>query len=55
VQVAGASGGVFGLFGLFVAYLLLNTESVKRPVLRSLGILCFLAYFLYNVFSQVRR
>lgn len=34
VAVVGASGGVFGLIGLFLADLLLNFETIKRYVLR---------------------
>lgn len=43
--VQGASGGVFGMIGLFIADLVLNFETVKRPLLRGLLMLAFLVYF----------
>eukprot|EP00877_Chromochloris_zofingiensis_P014440 jgi/Chrzof1/924/Cz01g33230.t1 len=52
IQVVGCSGGCFGLFGLFIADMVLNFESVRRPILRSLCIIAFLCYFLYTAFSQ---
>lgn len=47
IQVVGASGGIFGLFGLFIADLLLNFQSVKAPLVRTLTTFAVLGYFLY--------
>lgn len=51
-QVVGASGGVSGLVGLFLADMLLNFETIPRPILRSLAALCLLAYFAYASLSS---
>ncbi|KAK9803187.1 hypothetical protein WJX72_011823 [[Myrmecia] bisecta] len=49
VAVAGASGGVFGMLGLFIGDMILNFESLKRPILRSILMTCFLVYFIITV------
>ncbi|GMH43202.1 hypothetical protein BSKO_11124 [Bryopsis sp. KO-2023] len=43
--VVGASGGVFGLMGLFIADMVLNFRTIKRPIFRGLVITTFLLYF----------
>ncbi len=52
--VVGASGGCFGLMGLFIADLVLNFETVTRPILRSIMIFAFLCFFIYTILTQVR-
>lgn len=43
--VVGASGGVFGLMGLFTADMVLNFRTMSRPILHGLIITVFLLYF----------
>jgi membrane associated rhomboid family serine protease len=43
--VVGASGVVFGMAGLTLADMMLNFETLSRPLLRSAVMLAFLAYF----------
>ncbi|CAD7700977.1 unnamed protein product [Ostreobium quekettii] len=49
VAVVGASGGVFGFIGLFVADMVLNFSTIRRPILRSFMIVMFLMYFVVAV------
>ena len=50
----GASGGVFGIFGLYVADLVVNFDTIKQPVLRTAAVLLFLGLFIYTVATEVR-
>lgn len=50
--VVGVSGGVFGMFGLFIADMMLNFESIQYPFLRGLGIAGFLLFFLISVATE---
>uniref|UniRef100_A0A061RCH9 RHOMBOID-like protein n=1 Tax=Tetraselmis sp. GSL018 TaxID=582737 RepID=A0A061RCH9_9CHLO len=43
--VVGASGGVFGMMGLFVADMVVNFQTIKRPILRCLLIIIFGIFF----------
>jgi hypothetical protein len=52
--VVGASGGIFGLFGLLMADLMVNYDTISQPILRSLATLGFLGFFLYTAFTEVR-
>ncbi|KAK9845911.1 hypothetical protein WJX81_005785 [Elliptochloris bilobata] len=49
LAVAGASGGIFGMIGLYVADMILNFESIKRPFMRGLMMLAFLCFFIVTV------
>jgi len=50
--VMGASGIVFGIFGLYMADLVLNFETVKRPLLQGIAIFIFLVYFFHTLVSN---
>ncbi|KAK3283887.1 hypothetical protein CYMTET_8437 [Cymbomonas tetramitiformis] len=45
----GASGSVFGMFGLYVADMLLNFESITNPLMRGMSIIVFLIYFFWTL------
>jgi membrane associated rhomboid family serine protease len=47
--IVGASGGVFGIMGLFVADMIVNFRTIKRPILRSLLALLMLVLCLTEV------
>ena len=49
VAVVGASGVVFGMAGSTVADMILNFDSLARPVLRSVILLAFLVFFVVTV------
>ena len=44
--------GVFGMFGLFMADMLINFESIAYPVLRGIAIAGFLVFFLISVITE---
>ena len=50
--IVGASGGVFGMFGLFMADMMINFESIAYPVLRGIAIAGFLIFFLISVLTE---
>jgi membrane associated rhomboid family serine protease len=54
-HVVGASGGVFGMIGLFVADMVVNFQTIKRPLLRCLAIFCIIVAFTSKLVVQVRR
>lgn len=47
--VVGASGAAFGMAGLFAADMILNYETIQRPLLRILFLCVFLGYFFYQL------
>eukprot|EP01023_Acetabularia_acetabulum_P006713 TRINITY_DN12822_c0_g1_i1.p2 TRINITY_DN12822_c0_g1~~TRINITY_DN12822_c0_g1_i1.p2 ORF type:complete len:209 (-),score=9.52 TRINITY_DN12822_c0_g1_i1:239-826(-) len=51
-QVVGASGGVFGFVGLFIADMIINFETITRPILRSFCILVFLVFFVITIMVE---
>lgn len=53
LQVVGASGGIFGLLGIFVADMVLNLESIHRPILQGTMISVIFVFFFYNIATQV--
>eukprot|EP00854_Cymbomonas_tetramitiformis_P001449 gene1449-2071_t len=52
ILVVGASGSVFGFVGLFFADMVLNFETLKRPLLRALSIVIFSIYFVLTVTTE---
>ena len=50
--VVGASGGVFGVFGLFIADMVVNFESIAYPVIRGICVACFMVFFLVSVATE---
>ena len=52
-HVVGASGGVFGMIGLFVADMLVNFETINRPLLRCLLIFGICITFVGKLIAQV--
>ncbi|KAG2489608.1 hypothetical protein HYH03_011888 [Edaphochlamys debaryana] len=50
--VVGCSGGCFGLLGLFVADLLLNLPTVRRPILRCACVGVLLGWLAYTLAQQ---
>ena len=52
VQVVGASGGVSGLVGLFIADMVLNFETVTRPIMRCVSAAILLGYFGYSAITN---
>lgn len=51
-QVVGASGGVFGLIGLCVADMVLNLETIRRPVLQTVALGMTFVFFVVNLATQ---
>lgn len=49
VLVVGASGAVFGLQGFFIADLIVNFETITRPLLRLLMTVIFFAFFVITL------
>lgn len=47
--IVGASGGVFGIMGLFVADMIVNFRTIKRPILRIIMALCMLVLCLKEI------
>jgi len=52
--VVGGSGGVFGLVGLFVADMVVNFQTIKRPLLRCMLILLFMIYFVTTIAEGIK-
>lgn len=50
--VVGASGGVFGVFGLFIADMVVNFESIPYPAIRAACVVAFLIFFLVSVATE---
>eukprot|EP01025_Chloroclados_australasicus_P055830 TRINITY_DN6854_c0_g2_i10.p2 TRINITY_DN6854_c0_g2~~TRINITY_DN6854_c0_g2_i10.p2 ORF type:complete len:334 (-),score=22.01 TRINITY_DN6854_c0_g2_i10:174-1175(-) len=51
-MVVGASSAVFGFVGLFIADVVLNFESIGRPVLRIVGIGVFFVFFVITLVAE---
>lgn len=49
IAVVGASGGIFGLAGAYLADMALNWETLRRPVMRSAGVVGFAAFVAVTV------
>ena len=47
--VVGASGGVFGVMGLFVVDMVVNFKTIKRPILQCLLIVVVLIFFIVEM------
>ena len=50
--LVGASGGVFGYFGIYCCDLLVRWKTLKRPMLRIIFILLVLAEFVYSSLEE---
>ncbi|CAL8468309.1 g7849 [Coccomyxa elongata] len=52
LALVGASGGVFGMVGLFIADMIVNFSTIKRPIIRSVMMFAFLIYFIVTVVTS---
>ena len=43
--IVGASGGVFGIMGLFIADMFINFKTIMRPILRCITILIIFVFY----------
>ena len=52
IVVVGASGMCFGMFGLFIADMMLNYETIERPLMRICLMAMFFACFMLQVLTE---
>jgi hypothetical protein len=46
--VMGASGLIFGIFGLYTTDLIVNFDSIHRPVMQGICVITLLIYFAWS-------
>lgn len=52
--LVGASGGVFGIFGMFAADTIIRWEQLKRPIVRIMLITVVMLQFMYSIMNDPR-